>query len=348
MSASAPDSASPTRRKGPPTAAIVVASVVVVGGILAFAMSQKPGPESAPAANAPIVMGNMPPREDAGPLNAPKPPPAAGDPGEASVVPPAPKPEGGSPRPGGTVSGKFTPPKPAVNPGDLPPDHPPIIADEGTQVGIQWHGYSCFYIHSPGGKVVVTDPFDPRAAGLPAPGVRGHLVTSSFADSRHGYVPGVQPFLDEATLKPLPLQVVSGQPRSQGDLRVMPVNTPSGLAHVIEAGALRIAHLGGVRQPLTRVQIAALGKVDILMIPVGGGLTPKQAVELTKAINPAVVIPMEFATPDMEGAAAKLPPADAFISASPYAVTRKDSDVMLISKAELPESTEIYLLRYGH
>ncbi|MGV3724153.1 MAG: MBL fold metallo-hydrolase [Actinomycetota bacterium] len=347
MSSPSPQSPAGPRKPGPPTAAIVIGSVVVVGAILAFAMMQKPGPEPTPPASAPVTIGNLPaPKAEGSPV-APDGPVASNPPAEPSVIPHAPV-ESAPPRPGGTVSGKFTPPKPAVNPGDLPPDHPPITADEGTQVGIQWLGYSCFYIHTPGGVVVVTDPFDPKATGLPSPGIRGHLVTTSLPDAQHNFVQGVQPFLDEKTMKPQPLQVVSGQPKSQGDLRVRPLATPSGSAHVIEAGALRIAHLGGVRQPLNPTQISALGKVDILMLPVGGGLTPKQAVALTKAINPAIVIPMEFATLEMEGPAAKLPPADAFISASPYAVTRKDSDVMLISKTELPESTEIFLLRYGH
>jgi hypothetical protein len=36
---------------------------------------------------------------------------------------------------------------------------------------------------------------------------------------------------------------------------------------------------------------------------------------------------------------------EAFISASPYAVTRKDSDVIMMSPADLPANPEIYLLR---
>jgi len=324
----------------------VVGSVVIVGGILAFAMTQKPPAATSPGGNVPVAMGNFP--APTGNLPPSSPGSAAGNAPNSATPPPKATTPAPVPKAGGTVDGKFTPPKPSANAADLPPDHPPITRDEGSQVGIQWHGYSCFYIHSPGGVVVVTDPFDPKVTGLPSPGIRGHLVTTSIRDSRHGFVKGVQPFLDETTLKPQALQVVGSSALAQGDLRVLPIATSTGTAHLIEAGSLRIVHLGGVRAPLDAAQIKALGRVDILMLPVGGGLAPKQAVALTKSINPAIVIPMEFATPDMEGAAAKLPEADAFISASPYAVTRKDSDVMLISRPELPASTEIFVLRYGH
>lgn len=339
------------RRSGPPTAIIIAAAAVVVSGILVFALSQSGGGQSEPAANAPVAMGNLPARESPAapgassttPANAPA---GANAPAPDSTPPPAPANEPAT-KQGGTVSGKFTPPKPAVDPNELPPDHPPITADEGTQVGIQWLGHSCFYIHSPGGVAVVTDPFDPKATGLPSPGIRAHLVTTSASDPVHGHVQGVKGFLNEATLRPEPLLTVGTDPMTQKDTRVTPIRTDSGNVHLIEAGSLRIVHLGGIRRPLSRSQISALGKVDILMIPVGGGLPPKQAVELTKAINPAIVMPMAYSTSEMEGAAAKLPPAEAFISASPYAVTRKDSDVMLISRNELPASTEVFLLRYG-
>lgn len=329
--------------------AVVAASVAVVGGILLFALSQGGGPQQ-PDSNSPTTAVNAPAREVSANPEEAAPAANAPVPGNAPASAPATPPTQNAPAPrqGGTVSGKFTPPKPAVDPNDLPPEHPPITVDEGTQVGIQWLGHSCFYIHSPGGVAVVTDPFDPKATGLPSPGIRAHLVTTSNSDGRHGYVQGVGSFLNETTLQPEPIVTVKGQPLTRQDTRVIPIRTETGVAHVIEAGTLRIAHLGGVRKPLSAAQIAALGKIDILMVPVADGLPPKQAVELTEAIKPAIVLPMAYSTSEMEGIAAKLPRVETFISASPYAVTRKDSDVMLIGKSELPPSTEIYLLRYGH
>jgi L-ascorbate metabolism protein UlaG (beta-lactamase superfamily) len=81
------------------------------------------------------------------------------------------------------------------------------------------------------------------------------------------------------------------------------------------------------------------------MIPVGEGLTPKQAVEIARALKPSIILPMAYSTPDMDGPEARLRRVEQFIAASPFAVTRKDSDVMLIAPSELPANTEIYLLR---
>jgi L-ascorbate metabolism protein UlaG (beta-lactamase superfamily) len=130
---------------------------------------------------------------------------------------------------------------------------------------------------------------------------------------------------------------------------VTPVALPGGrFGYVIEAGPLRLAHLGGLRAPLPPERVKALGAVDVLMIPAGGGgLTPRQAAETARAVAARVVIPMAYRAPGMEGDAAEaLPEVGEFVSATPWARVSKDSDVILVSKEELPPATEIWTLRY--
>lgn len=343
-----PSAEPPSPRKGGPSGGIVTGTAaVVVLGILAFALTPKTPPPTGSATSSSTTTANVPPQDLPNPAITPStsgnvptnvPQPASGT--QTGTVAPKSKPEP-------MVSTKpFTPPKPKVNPSDLPPDHPEITTDETTRVGIQWLGYSCFYVHSPSGVAVVTDPFDPKATGLRAPDTGAHLVTISSPTPQHSFVQAVHGFKDESTLNPLDLKVVRGEATRQGDTQIQPVPVGDSTAYVIQSGALRIAHLGAIRQPLSPAQIKSLGAVDILMIPVGEGLTPKQAVEITKALKPMIVLPMAYSTSDMEGPAAKLRPVEAFISASPYAVTRKDSDVMMISKSDLPTDTEIYLLHH--
>jgi L-ascorbate metabolism protein UlaG (beta-lactamase superfamily) len=319
--------------------------VVLIGGFMAFALTQNRG--EAPASSGgvgPLAVGNLP----AAPTTVPSTgnAPAANGP---AINAPAP---GNKPMAPLRESGKVATTRPTappikrkVDPNELPADHPPITNDEGSQVGIQWLGHSCFYIHSPGGIAAVTDPFDPKATGLPAPSTGAHFVTVSGTSPTSSFVQAVKPFMDEATLKPLALDVVRSEPAGKDDLKIQPVETSSGRIYLIQAGALRIAHLGGVRQALSAAQIQALGKVDVLMIPVGEGLTPKQAVEIARALKPSIILPMAYSTPDMDGPEARLRRVEQFIAASPFAVTRKDSDVMLIAPSELPANTEIYLLR---
>lgn len=66
----------------------------------------------------------------------------------------------------------------------------------------------------------------------------------------------------------------------------------------IEIGDVRIGLLGNTIEKLTEDQLEALGVVDILIVPVGGGgytLDATAAANLTRRIDPKVVIPIHYA-----------------------------------------------------
>jgi L-ascorbate metabolism protein UlaG (beta-lactamase superfamily) len=68
---------------------------------------------------------------------------------------------------------------------------------------------------------------------------------------------------------------------------------------VIETDGLRIAHLGDLGHPLEEAQVAAIGPVDILMIPVGGIYTinGEKAKEVVKLLKPRLyILPMHYGT----------------------------------------------------
>ena len=65
---------------------------------------------------------------------------------------------------------------------------------------------------------------------------------------------------------------------------------------------LSVAVLGHVATPLSDEQLEALGVVDVLIVPVGGGgytLDAHHAVEAVHKIDPKVVIPTHFADADI-------------------------------------------------
>ena len=78
---------------------------------------------------------------------------------------------------------------------------------------------------------------------------------------------------------------------------------------------LRVCHLGDFGQPALRPeQQEALGEVDILFVPAGGGPTVggKEAAAVVRALRPRlVVIPMHYQTPAIDF----LEPPDAFLEA---------------------------------
>lgn len=66
----------------------------------------------------------------------------------------------------------------------------------------------------------------------------------------------------------------------------------------IEIGDVRIALLGNIAAKLDEEQLEALGVVDLLLIPVGGGgytLDATSAAGLVRQIDPKVVIPLHYA-----------------------------------------------------
>ena len=69
---------------------------------------------------------------------------------------------------------------------------------------------------------------------------------------------------------------------------------------VIEVDGLVICHLGDLGHELTDAQVKAIGKVDVLMIPIGGIYTINggQAQAVMKQLKPRLyVLPMHYAVP---------------------------------------------------
>lgn len=66
----------------------------------------------------------------------------------------------------------------------------------------------------------------------------------------------------------------------------------------IDNGDVRVGVLGHVATPLSEDQLEALGVVDILVVPVGGGgftLDSHQAAQVVRQISPKLVIPTHYA-----------------------------------------------------
>jgi L-ascorbate metabolism protein UlaG (beta-lactamase superfamily) len=81
---------------------------------------------------------------------------------------------------------------------------------------------------------------------------------------------------------------------------------------VFELGGLRVAHFGDFGQSALRdEQAAAIGDVDLLFLPVGGGPTidGEQAAEIVRRIGPRWVVPMHYGNERVDF----LAPPDAFL-----------------------------------
>ena len=153
---------------------------------------------------------------------------------------------------------------------------------------ITWYAHSCFLVETESGSAVL-DPYAPGSVpGLRLPPLEADLVLCSHEHSDHNYRAGVKLSGKAAELRVEKIQTFHDE--KQGALR-----GPNTI-HVLEAEGLRVAHLGDLGHRLSEAQIAALGRVDILLIPVGGHFTigPDVAAELAEQLQPAITVPMHY------------------------------------------------------
>jgi len=71
----------------------------------------------------------------------------------------------------------------------------------------------------------------------------------------------------------------------------------------VEVSDIRVAIIGNIYEKLSDIQLEELGLIDVLIIPVGGNgytLDATGAANLTRKIDPKVVIPVHFAEADLK------------------------------------------------
>jgi L-ascorbate metabolism protein UlaG (beta-lactamase superfamily) len=71
----------------------------------------------------------------------------------------------------------------------------------------------------------------------------------------------------------------------------------------VEIDDLRVVSVGRLDRQLTEEEIDALGHVDVLVTPVGGGdaLAALAATRLVNAVSPAIVVPVRYRSPNSPG-----------------------------------------------
>ncbi len=153
---------------------------------------------------------------------------------------------------------------------------------------LTWYGHSCFLLETGDGSVVF-DPYEPGSVpGSDLPALTADAVLCSHDHSDHNYAAGVTLTRRTPSFTVEILDCFHDEAR--GSLR------GTNKIHVVNADGLRIAHLGDLGHMLSDEQFAKLGKIDVLLIPVGGYFTidATAARKIADRIQPAVVIPMHY------------------------------------------------------
>lgn len=207
---------------------------------------------------------------------------------------------------------------------------------------IKWLGHASFLLESSGVKLL-TDPFN-RQLGYQLCDETVDIATVSHEHWDHnavdslGGTPRVIRGPGNFEVAGFKIQgIQSFHDKKQG--RERGLNT----MYKIMAEGLNVLHLGDLGQVLTDRQIQEIGKIDILLVPVGGCYTldAEDAYKVVEQLQPGTIIPMHFLTPDVS--IRELAPVEAFTIKFPRVVKKP---YLEISLAEVAVESRVIILDY--
>ena len=210
---------------------------------------------------------------------------------------------------------------------------------------ITWYGHSCFRLTERNYATVVTDPFDHKAVGYGALKLKADIVTVSHDAPGHANldaVKGSDHVIDGAGEFEIGGVFITAVQTGGGGKKAK--DKSSNTLYVFDYEGITVAHLGDMQEVPTQSEVEALGTVNVLLVPVGGGssLNAAKAAEVVSTIEPNLVIPMHYATDD---AKIKLESLNKFLKE--MGLGKTDSLPSLkVTRSSLPQETKVVVLDY--
>jgi len=211
---------------------------------------------------------------------------------------------------------------------------------------IKWLGHASFLITADSGVKIITDPYEPIMGMNYKPiDESADIVTVSHGHGDHNNVTAVQ---DN------PQVVDKSTPVEVKGIKFIGIDTyhdnsggserGANVIYCFETDGIKVCHLGDLGHMLNDEQVATIGKVDVLMAPVGGNFTIDAGTAniVIEKLRPSVVIPMHFCNdrcPDFPVAGV-----DDFTDGKTN-VTFMDASEIEYNAGEFPESTSIVVLK---
>lgn len=215
----------------------------------------------------------------------------------------------------------------------------------GEKMKIEWYGHACFLITSKENFTILCDPYD-DSIGYKMNNVSADVLLVSHSHYDHNYTRRAlgNPYIikkegatkvKEVTFKAIPSFHDKNKGKDRGN----------NLIFSFELEKINVCHLGDLGEVLTLAQINSIGKVDILMVPVGGTFTidANEANKVCDQLKPKVIIPMHYKTPALKFF---LDGVDKFL-AGKRNVKKINSTEIDIDLENLPKEEEIIVLDYA-
>ena len=179
---------------------------------------------------------------------------------------------------------------------------------------LRYFGHSCFQLVSDNGVRIVTDPYT-RVGYELRNDLSADVVTVSHGHFDHAFVQGVgdDPFVLDGrgnVFRFEDVEITSFETfhdEKQGALR--------GKNQIFQftVDGVKLCHFGDLGEPCRANILEKIGKVDVLMLPVGGTYTidARQAKEYVDKLGAKLVVPMHFKPDD---GALDITPVDEFLA----------------------------------
>ena len=165
---------------------------------------------------------------------------------------------------------------------------------------VKWLGHACFLITSAGGLRIITDPYK-TDAGLNYKPVneKADIVTVSHDHADHNNsatVSGQPQIVKTAGVKEVKGIKIKGVPTYHDESKGKERGT--NIIFCFTLDNISLCHLGDLGHRLGQEEMAQIGQVDVLLIPIGGFYTidARAASEVCQQLKPKVVIPMHYKT----------------------------------------------------
>ena len=215
---------------------------------------------------------------------------------------------------------------------------------------IKWYGHAAFQITTEKGIRIIIDPYESGsfsgALSYDKIEDEADIVLTSHDHADHNYTKDIRGKYNHISkagdheIKDIKIKAIPCFHDSLGGKK-----GGSNLIFVITADGLNLVHMGDIGHSLDQELLKKIGKVDILLLPVGGFFTidAVMAQKIMNDIKPSVTVPMHYKTLKCNFPIA---PVEDFTKNQTNVRTLKESSIV-IKKETLPKEPEIIVLQHA-
>ncbi len=218
-----------------------------------------------------------------------------------------------------------------------------LAALKETEARITYTGHSTFIIESPQGVRAATDYAGWSGGVTPDAVTMNHAHSSHYTDApdpaiKHvlrGWGDGDKPARHDVTVGDIRIRNVTTDIRFGTTSREKDGNS----IFIFETAGLCIGHLGHLHHELADEHIGWIGRLDVVMVPVDGGMTlpVENMMNVLKELNVRVILPMHAR---FSGSLERF----TATAATRFKVERLSEDTMIVSLDMLPKEPTVFLM----